>query len=160
MDGELRVEGRGVEGRACGLRKAGLQTGFDVKNVVIWLLPANCFQALYFRSKARAFTLTVCSAAKWILSKSFGATKNVILNCYWVQIETRKENKKSTGWWGLQTKKDFWPWALGASAWIPCTKPLGKARLKCALGLSGRKGCRERSKQGWVVSMGDKSYKL
>lgn len=57
MDGELRVEGRGVEDRGCGLREAGLQTGFDVKNVVIWLLPANYFQALYFRSKARAFTL-------------------------------------------------------------------------------------------------------
>lgn len=43
---------------------------------------------------------------------SFGATENVILNCYWVQIETRKENKKSTGWWGLQTKKtsDPEPW--------------------------------------------------
>ena len=64
MDGELRVEGRVVKDRGCGLRETGLQSGFDIKNVVVWLLPANCFQALYFRSIARAFTLTVCSAAK------------------------------------------------------------------------------------------------
>lgn len=48
----------------CGLRKAGLQAGIEVKNVVIWFSSAKYFQTLYFRSKARASNLNVSFAAE------------------------------------------------------------------------------------------------
>lgn len=141
----VKSRGQGVEGRACGLRKAGLINRLWCKECSNMASPANCFQALYFRSKARA-AHSNCVAAKWILSKSLVSQSNVILNCYWVQIETRRKTKRAQ-MMGLTDKKTLtlpWEHLHGSS----CTKPLGACRLKCALGLPGEEGVQREKQAG------------
>lgn len=45
--GKLRVEVGEWRTGVCGLRKTGLQAGIEVKNVVIWFLPADYFQTVF-----------------------------------------------------------------------------------------------------------------
>lgn len=58
------MEVGGVEDRGVWVEETGPQAGIEIKNAVIWFLPAKYFQTLYFRSKARVSNLNVSFAAK------------------------------------------------------------------------------------------------